>query len=157
MNQEVLRSVEKTSRDLETYDRNFQKVMQKSEAQAETANDSGGRVQTSVQVASDASEGLTDIRIVEEKLNHITDLLTETRISSSPTSLPSTPALSREVSDISFMNSSQGETASNVLSSRSDLRPVSQNSRQANIASEHPLLQFKDNQVRLSAHTLLPI
>ena len=131
--------------------------MQKSEVQAETTNNSMGRVQASVQLASDTSEGLTDIKIVAKKLEHITDLLTETRISSSPTSLPSTPALSREVSDIPVMNSSQETIASNILSLRNNPRSVSQNAQQANIASEHPLLQFKDNQIRLSVHTLLPI
>lgn len=131
--------------------------MQKSEVQAETTNNSMGRVQASVQLASDTSEGLTDIKIVAKKLEHITDLLTETRISSSPTSLPSTPALSREVSDIPVMNSSQETIASNILSLRNNPRSVSQNAQQANIASEHPLLQFKDNQVSSSVHTLLPI
>ncbi|KAF2800275.1 hypothetical protein K505DRAFT_293027 [Melanomma pulvis-pyrius CBS 109.77] len=146
-NQEVLRSVEKTNRNLETYDRNFHKVTQQSEAQAKPTNDSKSRVETSVQLASDtSSEGLTDIEIMAKKLEHITDLLTETRISSSPTSIPSTPALSREVSDISVVNSSQETTASSISSSRSIPRLVSQNARQANIVSEHPLLQFKDNQ-----------
>ncbi|KAF1955050.1 hypothetical protein CC80DRAFT_493395 [Byssothecium circinans] len=145
--QEVLKSVEKTNRNLETHDRNFHKATQQPEIQPETTNNSKGRVETSVQPASDASsEGLTDIKIVAKKLEHITNLLTETRISSSPTSIPSTPALSREVSDISIINSSQETTASSISSSPGIPRSVSQNARQANIVSEHPLLQFKANQ-----------
>ncbi|KAH6877453.1 hypothetical protein BKA58DRAFT_375123 [Alternaria rosae] len=146
-NQEVLRSVEKTSRNLETYSRNFPKVMQKPEVQAENTNNSGGRVEASVQRANDtSSEGLADANIVAEKLEHIMDLLTETRISSSPTSLLSTPALSREVSDNSITDSSQETTASSISSSRSISRSGFQKPQQANIVSEHPLLQFKDNQ-----------
>lgn len=136
----------------------FTRSRKKSEVQEETTNNSRAKVEPLVRLASDiSSEGLTDIEIVAKKLEHITDLLTETRISSSLTSLPSTPALSREVSDLSVMNSSQETTASSITSSRSIPRSASQDARQANIASEHPLLQFKDNQVRLSAHTLLPI
>lgn len=131
--------------------------MQKSVVQTKITNESRESGQASVELASETSEGLTDVKIVAKKLEHITDLLTESRISYSPISSPSTLALSREVSDISVMNSSQETTASNILSWRSNPWAVSQNARQANITSEHPLLQFKDNQVRLSVHTLLPI
>ncbi|KAF1965073.1 hypothetical protein BU23DRAFT_561405 [Bimuria novae-zelandiae CBS 107.79] len=109
-NREILRSVEKTNRNLETCDRSLHKVAQQSEVQ------------------------------------HITDLLTETRISPSPTSIPSTPTLSREVSDISVIKSSQETTATSISSSSSIPLSVSQNARQADIVSRHPLLQFKGNQ-----------
>jgi endonuclease III len=128
--------------------------MQKSQVQTKITNESRESGQASVELASETSEGLTDVEIVAKKLEHITDLLTESRISYSPISSPSTLALSREVSDISVMNSSQETTASNILSWRSNPWAVSQNARQANITSEHPLLQFKDNQVRSSVHTL---
>ncbi|KAF2177478.1 hypothetical protein K469DRAFT_732436 [Zopfia rhizophila CBS 207.26] len=111
-NQEVLRSVKKINRNLETYNRNFHK----------------SRVETSVQLVSDIlSEGLTDIKIMAKKLEHITDLLTEIRILSLLTLILSTPALSREVSDISVMNSSQETTASSISSSPSIPWSVSQN------------------------------
>ncbi|KAH7396977.1 hypothetical protein DE146DRAFT_720617 [Phaeosphaeria sp. MPI-PUGE-AT-0046c] len=147
LNQEVLRSVEKTSRNLETHDRNSDKVTQNPEVQAEATNASGDRVKALVQLASDTpSEGLNDISIIAKKLEHIEGLLMETRISSSPSSLPSTPALSYGVSDITVMNLSQGTTASNIPSSRSGPRSGSENARLATIASEHPLLRFKDDQ-----------
>ncbi|KAH4854417.1 hypothetical protein HBH75_094300 [Parastagonospora nodorum] len=147
INQEVLRSVERTSRNLETEDGKLHKVTQISEIQAETTNISRGRVEASVQLASDiSSEGQTDIEIVAKKLEHITELLTETKISSSPTSMPSTPALTREVSNTSMMTLVQERTTSSISSSQNISRSLSQNTQQLNIASKHPLLQFKDNQ-----------
>jgi hypothetical protein len=116
-----------------------------------------GKIQHTVQMASDnSSEGLTNIKIVEQQLERITDLLTETKISPSSSSVPPTPALSREVSDISAV-SSQDTTSSSVTSSPSVSRSVSQNPRPADIISEHPLLQFKEAQVRLIAGMLLPV
>lgn len=154
--QEVLRSVEKTSKDLETFDRSFQKVMQYSEVQTESTNESRGSVQASAELKDETSGGLTDIKIVEKKLEHITDLLMESRISSPPTS-PSTIASSCEVSAISVMNSPQETATSNILSRRSNPSALSQDARQANIMSEHPLLQFKNNQVRSNVHAQPPI
>ncbi|KAF2009476.1 hypothetical protein BU24DRAFT_75679 [Aaosphaeria arxii CBS 175.79] len=149
-NQEVLRTVEKTNRDLEKYDRSVhEKIAQQPEAQAKPSNDSQDSVEPPVQPESQpSSEGLTDIEVVARKLEHITDLLTETRISPSPSSVPSTPAFSREVSDVSVMTSSQETTASSIESSRSIPRSsfASQSAKQESSISEHPLLQFKDNQ-----------
>lgn len=158
MNQEVLRSVEKTSKNLETYDRNFHKVKQEFKVQTETMNDSDSREEASVQLANDiSSRGLEDIKTIAKEPEHIKELLTETRISSSPASLQSTPVLSREASDFSVMSSSQETTASSISSSQSIPPSVRQNARKADMASKHPLLQFKDNQVRSSAHALLPV
>ncbi|EUC36329.1 hypothetical protein COCCADRAFT_34322 [Bipolaris zeicola 26-R-13] len=147
MNQEVLRSVEKTSKNLETYDRNFHKVKQEFKVQTETMNDSDSREEASVQLANDiSSRGLEDIKTIAKEPEHIKELLTETRISSSPASLQSTPVLSREASDFSVMSSSQETTASSISSSQSIPPSVRQNARKADMASKHPLLQFKDNQ-----------
>jgi hypothetical protein len=157
MNQEVLRSVKQTSRNLETYDTNVHRVMENSEVQAETAKDSRGG-EPFAQLASDNSfEGLTDIGIVAKKLEHITELLTETKISSSTTSSPSPPGLSCESSNISVMNASQETTAGSILSSQSIAPSEFRNTQQANIASKYPLLQFRNNQVRPIAHPLLLI
>ncbi|KAF2994948.1 hypothetical protein E8E13_002404 [Curvularia kusanoi] len=120
--QEVLRSIKNTNKDPETNDRRFQEMMQKSEVRIEDTKESTQIVQASAELGSETPEGLTDIKVVEKKLEHITDLLTESRISSSPISQSSTIALSREASDNSFKKSSQ------------------------EITSEHPLLQFKSNQ-----------
>lgn len=158
MNQEVLRSIENTSGNLETHDRNSHKVTQKSMVQEETTDNSRGKAEALVPPASDtSSEGLTNVEIAAKNLEHTTGLLMETGISSSPALLPSTPALSREVSDISVISSSQETTASSISSSQSIPPSVSQDAQKANIASKHPLLQFKDNQVRPSTHMLLPI
>ncbi|KAF5847687.1 hypothetical protein GGP41_008955 [Bipolaris sorokiniana] len=147
MNQEVLRSIENTSGNLETHDRNSHKVTQKSMVQEETTDNSRGKAEALVPPASDtSSEGLTNVEIAAKNLEHTTGLLMETGISSSPASLPSTPALSREVSDISVISSSQETTASSISSSQSIPPSVSQDAQKANIASKHPLLQFKDNQ-----------
>ncbi|EMD87218.1 hypothetical protein COCC4DRAFT_34436 [Bipolaris maydis ATCC 48331] len=155
MNQEVLKSVEKTSKNLETYDRQCYKVKQEFEVQSETTNNSSDRGESPAQLANDtSSQGLADIKIIAKELEHIKDLLAETKISSSPTSLPSTPALSREVSDISVMSSSQETTASSISSSQTVPRSISQNAQQANITSKYPLLQFKDNQFRFLVATI---
>ncbi|EUC45226.1 hypothetical protein COCMIDRAFT_96101 [Bipolaris oryzae ATCC 44560] len=147
MSQEVLKSMDNTSRDGGTHDRNFHKITQESKVQEETANNYRDREEASVPPANDpSSEDLTDAEIAAKNLEHVTDLLTETKISSSPNSIPSTPAWSREVSDISVTSSSQETTASSISSWQSLPPSISQNARKANIASKHPLLQFKDNQ-----------
>lgn len=132
INKEVLRSVEKTNKDLETYDRKFQEIMQQPEVRIENTNESTKIVQASAELGSEISEGLTDIKIIEKELDNITDLLTEARISSSPISQSSTIALSCEGNDNSSLKSSQ------------------------EITSEHPLLQFKSNQVRLVCICICP-
>lgn len=132
MNQEVLKSVEKTNKDLEKYDSKVRQVTQQPEGQPKTTHNTQGPVDTSAHPASDtSSEGLTDIKIMAKKLEHITDLLTETRISPSPSSIPSTPSLSRDVSDITLMNSSQETSPSRYSSPRSIQRSVSKNAPQS--------------------------
>lgn len=157
MNQEVLKTVKQTSRNLETNDRNVHRVMEKSEVQAEATEDLRGGEPFAQSASDNSFEGLTDIGIVAKKLEHIPELLTETKISSSITSSPSTPGLSCESSDVSVMNASQETTASSLLSLQSIVPSELRNTQQANIASQYPLLRFKDNQVRPIAHPLLLI
>ncbi|KAF9735876.1 hypothetical protein PMIN01_05791 [Paraphaeosphaeria minitans] len=145
-NQKILRTVEKTNKDLETHDRSIHNVAQRLQNQARTTNRTMHTIEHSVQQASDNSpEELTNIKLVEKQLERITELLTETKISPSPSSTPSTPALSPEVSDFSVV-SSQETIATSVTSSPSISRSVSQNPQPADITSKHPLLQFKENQ-----------
>ena len=157
MNKEVLKTVKQTNRNLETHGGNVHRVMGKSEAQAEATEDLRGGEPFAPSASDDSFEGLTDIGIVAKKLEHITELLTETKISSSTTSSPSTPGLSCESSDISVMNASQKTTASSLLSLQSIAPSELRNTQQANIASQYPLLKFRDNQVRPIAHPLLLI
>ncbi|CAN9254303.1 unnamed protein product [Alternaria alternata] len=154
MNQEVLKTVKQTSRNLETHGRNVHRAVGKSEAQAEAAEDLRGGEPFAPSASDDSFEGLTDIEIVAKKLEHITELLTETKISSSTTSSPSTPGLSCESSDISVMNASQKTTASSLLSLQSIAPSELRNTQQANIASQYPLLQFKDNQFQFLIATI---
>ncbi|KAF2442462.1 hypothetical protein P171DRAFT_364766 [Karstenula rhodostoma CBS 690.94] len=145
-NQKILRTVEKTNIDLETHDKSVHNVAQQLHNQARTTNHTMDTIGQSVHLASDnSSEGLTNIKLVEKQLERITDLLTETKISPSPSSMPSTPALSREISDVSVV-SSQETTATSVMSSPSMSRSASRNPRAVDIKSEHPLLQFKNTQ-----------
>jgi hypothetical protein len=68
--------MEKQSRDLQTCGRNFHKVMQKPEVEAETTNDSRGGELLAQLSSGNSSEGLTEIGIVAKKLEHITDFVT---------------------------------------------------------------------------------
>ncbi|OAG08867.1 uncharacterized protein CC84DRAFT_1257630 [Paraphaeosphaeria sporulosa] len=145
-NQKILRTVEKTNKDLETHDRSVHHVAQRLQNQARTTNRTMDTIGQSVQQASDnSSEELTNIKLVEKQLERITDLLEGTTISPSPSSTTSTPALSREVSDFSVI-SSQETIATSIASSPSISRSVSQNPQPVDSISEHPLLQFRDNQ-----------
>lgn len=157
MNQEVLRSVEKTHRDLEAHDKSSHKPKEP-EVQAHPSGNSQGRVDNSAQPANDTlSQGLRDMESMSKEIEHIRSLLTESRISSSPnpvpSSAPSTPALSRDISDFSVLSSSQETTASSVSSSQSNPQPGSHSAREVDILAEHPLLHFKENRVRLIEHT----
>lgn len=145
--QKVLRSVEKTNRELEKHDRRFPQDMTQVESQAK------GRAENSVQQTSNATfDGLTDIEIIAKKLDNITELLAEPRISHQQASVSSTPALSREVSEMSSVTSSQETTVSSVSSSPSVPRSVFSKAPQPSIVSNHPLLQFKDKPVRSITH-----
>ncbi|RYN54213.1 hypothetical protein AA0118_g9244 [Alternaria tenuissima] len=154
MNQEVLKTVKQTNRNLETHGGNVHRVMGKSEAQAEATEDLRDGEPFAPSASDDSFEGLTDIGIVAKKLEHITELLTETKISSSTTSSPSTPGLSCESSDISVMNASQKITASSLLSLQSIAPSELRNTQQANIASQYPLLKFRDNQFQFLIATI---
>ncbi len=156
MNQEVLKSVEKSGRQLEMHGSNLCNVTQQSGAQMGIATNSNSALKTAAHLANDSSSAtLTDIETVARKLEHITDLLTETRMSSSLTSTPSTVETTSDVSSIVGIDSSRETTRSSISDSGTVPNSAAQKAQRPDINEEHPLLQFKDNNVRLHTYKLL--